>query len=168
MNTGWKRAAAAVSALGALLALGGCGGHLDKPVTVQPGQANVEINRKGMEGAEGDRRVRYVADVSTSMSAPPEPVQKVAEEAGDTRIAADVTSYLLADPALAPMKIDVRSEDGAVTLVGSAPDAGARGRAEQLARAVSGVHSVDNQLTLAGAAPAVTPAQAGMQGSPQG
>jgi osmotically-inducible protein OsmY len=134
----------------ALLALGGCGGHPNPPVTAQPGQANVEINRQGMRGAEGDRHARHIVPVatSTSMRAPPQPAQQVAATENDTRIAADVNSYLLADPALAPMKIGVHSEDGAVTLAGTAPDPAARGRAEQMARAVTGVHSVDNQLTV--------------------
>jgi osmotically-inducible protein OsmY len=66
----------------------------------------------------------------------------------DQRIATDVKTSLATNPDFGAIKIDVHAEDGKVTLRGRAPDPAARDRAAEIARAVSGVKSVDNQLTL--------------------
>ena len=44
-------------------------------------------------------------------------------------------------------RIDVRTDDGVVTLRGAAPSIGASARASELARGVSGVRAVRNELT---------------------
>jgi len=44
-------------------------------------------------------------------------------------------------------KIDVRTDGGVVTLTGAAPNIGASARASELARGVSGVRAVKNELT---------------------
>ena len=44
-------------------------------------------------------------------------------------------------------KIDVRTDGGVVTLTGAAPSIGASARASELARGVSGVRAVKNELT---------------------
>jgi hyperosmotically inducible protein len=44
-------------------------------------------------------------------------------------------------------KIDVRTDGGVVTLTGAAPNIGASARASELARSVSGVRAVKNELT---------------------
>ena len=46
------------------------------------------------------------------------------------------------------MKIDIDTQDGKVTLRGTAPDAAARDKAAEIARGVASVKSVDNLLTL--------------------
>lgn len=82
--------------------------------------------------------------------------------AADAAITAAVKTALAADPALAAVKIDVTTRQGAVLLEGPAPDEGSRQRAEVLAAAPTGVTRVDNNLVLPGspataAAPATAP-----------
>jgi osmotically-inducible protein OsmY len=144
-NKSMVRAAAVVSSLALLLALGACGDRVEEPV--QPGQASVEINRQGMEGAkEASAAVGVENNGTAAMGAGPAPA--AAAEDPDTKIAADVKSSLAADPDFTALKIDVHSDDGVVTLIGRAPDPAARERAGQIARNVREVRSVENQLTL--------------------
>lgn len=71
------------------------------------------------------------------------------EAVTDATIVTKINAALLADDQLKATKIDVRAEDGRVTLTGTAPDAGSQARATTLAAAVNGVRSVDNQLVVA-------------------
>ena len=143
---GWKRTALGASALAALLALGACGDRGDDELP-QSAQPNVEINRQGMDGAKDEKQAQGVGNDTAAMGAAPER-SAAATEDPDAKLAAQVRSSLASDPDLGGMKIDVHSRDGAVTLVGRAPDPDARERAGQLARGVAGVRSVENLLTL--------------------
>ena len=67
----------------------------------------------------------------------------------DAAIVTKINAALMADDRLKATKIDVKAEEGRVTLSGTAPDAGSQARAKTLAAAVEGVRSVDNQLTVA-------------------
>lgn len=71
------------------------------------------------------------------------------EAVSDATIVTKINAALMADDRLKATKIDVRAEDGRVTLTGTAPDAGSQARATTLASAVNGVRSVDNQLVVA-------------------
>ena len=80
---------------------------------------------------------------------------KVAESAGkavtaveDTAITAGIKAKLATDSNLKALDINVETTAGRATLRGKAPDAAALARATQLAAAVGGVTSVDNQLTV--------------------
>ena len=66
----------------------------------------------------------------------------------DAVITTTVNAELVKDPALSALKIDVDTSAGRVALKGSAPSAAAKDRATQLASAVKGVVSVDNQLRV--------------------
>jgi hypothetical protein len=63
-------------------------------------------------------------------------------------LAARVIAALRRDPAVGKLGIDVVSADGAVTLFGTAPTAGDRERAAQVAAGVDGVRSVLNNLVI--------------------
>ncbi len=71
------------------------------------------------------------------------------EAVTDAAIVTKINAALMADDRLKATKIEVRAEDGRVTLTGTAPDAGSQARATTLASAVQGVRSVDNQLVVA-------------------
>ena len=86
-------------------------------------------------------------------------VDKMADKAGaaidgagakvdDAAITVAVNTELAKDPGLSALSINVDTSGGRVQLKGSAPDSAARERASQLAAAVSGVRSVDNQLLV--------------------
>jgi len=78
-------------------------------------------------------------------------------DARDGDIKQSVKNRLETDAMLREADINVRADAGMITLKGSVPDARARNRAADLARGVSGVKSVRNELkskdTRAAAAP---------------
>jgi len=79
-----------------------------------------------------------------SKSAADQATNKVA----DALITTSVKAELAKDSQLSALRINVDTDNGRVALKGSAPDAGSKERATQLASAVKGVVSVDNQLTV--------------------
>jgi len=66
----------------------------------------------------------------------------------DAAITTSVKASLAKDKDLSALAINVDTSGGAVALHGTAPDPVARDRATQIASAVKGVQSVDNQLTI--------------------
>ena len=64
----------------------------------------------------------------------------------DTATTAKVKERLAGDQRLAHASISVTTNNGVVTLTGSAPSAAASNAAEELAEGVKGVSSVDNQI----------------------
>ena len=66
----------------------------------------------------------------------------------DAVITTSVNAELVKDPSLSALRIDVDTSSGRVALKGAAPNRAARDRATQLASAVKGVVSVDNQLRV--------------------
>ena len=143
------RAVALASSIALLASLVACGDHVDDNMNAnanaaQQSQPSVEIDRQGEQGAQpastGNGILNHTA---TPAAYAPTPA-----EAADNQLAAQVQSTLQADPDFTAMKIDVSSDDGAVTLRGRAPDPAARSRASDIARSVPDVKSVDNQLTL--------------------
>jgi hyperosmotically inducible periplasmic protein len=72
----------------------------------------------------------------------------VAGSVDDASITAAVSAGLAKDPDLSAIKIDVDTKGGTVMLKGPAPNAAAKSRAEEIAKNVKGVSSVDNQLEV--------------------
>ncbi|HEY0825911.1 MAG TPA: BON domain-containing protein [Ramlibacter sp.] len=138
------RTALTVSSLAVLTALAACGDRVENTEMPQTPQANVEINRQGMEGAKEEQAAIGVEHDTNTMGA----ARSGSSADPDERIAADVKTSLASNPDFGALEIDVRSEDGKVTLRGRAPDPAARDRASEIARSVDGVKSVENQLTL--------------------
>lgn len=66
----------------------------------------------------------------------------------DATITAQVSAGLAKDPDLSAVKINVDTVNGKVTLNGPAPSTVARDRAETIAKAISGVTAVNNQLVV--------------------
>ena len=66
----------------------------------------------------------------------------------DATITAQVNAGLAKDPDLSALKINVDTVNGKVTLNGPAPSTIARDRAETIAKSVTGVTSVNNQLVV--------------------
>jgi len=134
----------AVPALAALLALGGCGDRVENTDMPQPPQANVEINRQGMDGAKDEQAAAGVRDdnsvrLGTGDTSVMDP---------DVLIAEQVKAALVSNPDFGAVPVEVQSDDGEVTLRGRVPDLAARDRATEIAKSVRNVKDVDNQLTL--------------------
>ena len=70
------------------------------------------------------------------------------EARADNLIRSAVISALVRERSVPAMDIDVRTENGVVTLSGSVPSRTASRKAEQLAAAVPGVRRVENQLSI--------------------
>lgn len=90
----------------------------------------------GVMGAAGDAREKANASGA-------EP------KVDDNKLTAMVLTGLKADKELNPLRIDVDTRDGVVTLSGSVPSAAVKARASEIAQNVKDVKSVNNQLTLA-------------------
>lgn len=143
MQHNLARGAFLASSLALVFALGACGDHVDD--SAQANHPSVEIDRQGQIGARNDAADSLHNPATAAIGGPATPDSGVE---ADARIATDVHQVLAADADLSAMKIDVSSQDGAVTLRGRAPDPAARDRATTLARNVKDVKSVENQLTL--------------------
>jgi hyperosmotically inducible protein len=66
----------------------------------------------------------------------------------DTAITTQVKTQLLADPDVSGQKVSVDTVDGVVQLSGFVASAAAATRAVEIARSVSGVTSVQNNITV--------------------
>ena len=129
------------SALLALLAaLGGCVRGADKI-------AAPAVSPKAAAGIPAAAQANAEPAVAGSSPAASQPVA-APTRGNDALIAAKVETGLAADRNTTTLRIQVDSRGGVVTLRGPAPSAEARARAEEIARNVQGVTSVDNQLNV--------------------
>jgi hyperosmotically inducible periplasmic protein len=76
--------------------------------------------------------------------------EAVSSSATDLTITAKVKAALAADDQLSAIGINVDTENAVVTMQGPAPDQAASDRATVLVKAIDGVSSVNNLLTIAG------------------
>jgi hyperosmotically inducible periplasmic protein len=106
--------------------------------------AKTEIKREVEQVKESAGQA--VTDVKQATSGA---AQTAATALQDTAITAGIKAKLAMDPDLKTLDIHVETTAGRALLRGTAPNAAAQSRATQLATAVDGVISVDNQLTVA-------------------
>jgi osmotically-inducible protein OsmY len=123
-----------VAAALAALSLGACN-RTDEQVAA--GRADSVSAKTERAGAEAKQE----ANQATS---------SVKAAVSDASITASVNAQLAADNELSALRIDVDTKAGKVALKGTAPSADARERAAKLAREVTGVTDVDNQLAVKG------------------
>lgn len=121
----------------AVAALAACGAEEDSRTAGQKLDDAVATAKAETEAA-GDR----IANEASEARA------EIGESVTDARITAAVNAKLASDDELSALRIDVDTDAGHVVLDGEAPSGTAKRRAEQLARAVDGVLSVDNRLTV--------------------
>jgi hyperosmotically inducible protein len=67
---------------------------------------------------------------------------------GDSTITAKVKSAIIAEPDLSALDIKVNTDNGVVTLTGSVDNSQKVQKAAQVAQAIDGVKSVNNQLSV--------------------
>ena len=75
---------------------------------------------------------------------------KTAAAIDDATITTKVKTAVLAEPGLKTLQIDVDTKNGVVMLSGTVDSTALKERAAQVAQAVNGVKSVDNNLTVKG------------------
>ena len=122
------------------------GEKLDQTVTQaeqKTEQAKTDIKQEMGEAKDAAKEAAQDAKVAGANA-----MDKVGNAVEDAAITASVNAELAKDPKLSALKINVDTAQGRVALKGTAPDATSRDRATQLAAAVKGVMSVDNQLTV--------------------
>lgn len=131
----------AVSALA--LGLSACGKREDTTV----GQ-RLDSAVEKTEQAAADARVKAQGAMQNAEVAAKDATHSAKGAIDDATITAQVNANLAKDPDLSAVKINVDTVDGKVTLNGPAPSTVARDRAENIAKAVTGVTSVNNQLVV--------------------
>lgn len=146
---------ASISAVSALaLGLAACG-KAEEPTVGQRLDSAVEKT----EQAAADARVKAesaMQSAETKMEQGAANAEATAKDAANTAkgaiddatITAQVNAGLAKDPDLSALKINVDTVNGKVTLNGPAPSTVARDRAETIAKSVTGVTSVNNQLVV--------------------
>ena len=119
-------------------------------------QATVAAARKAAELAEvaRDKTKAYITspEVKEGAAAVKNALKNLGTAAvsttDDAAITLAVSSALAKDAELRAARIDVETKAGTVRLAGPAPNAAAKARAGDIAKAVNGVATVDNQLVV--------------------
>ncbi len=137
------RPVAVASVIALMFALGACSKADDQTAGQKLDTAIAKTEDKAAEIKADVKDAAADAKVASSEAA-----TTIGEKIDDAAITAQVNASFAKDPDLSAIRINVDTKDGAVTLVGPAPSASARERAEQLARAIKGVTNVNNQLTV--------------------
>ncbi|WP_418129485.1 BON domain-containing protein [Variovorax sp. 278MFTsu5.1] len=150
---------------GAALALAGCdkgdnrtaGEKLDSAVAKTEQAADTAAAKTGEALKDAKAKVESsntTAEVKEGAANAKEALKEagaaVSATMDDAAITASVSAGLARDPDLSAIKIDVDTKAGAVSLKGPAPSAAAKARAEEIAKGVQGVTSVNNQLEVKG------------------
>ncbi len=100
------------------------------------------------QAAEADaQKIDGVQKVMNHLVVVPKSAQEAVQRKDD-QIVKDVENRLKTDPNLKQANIDVNADNGIVTLSGDAPSLKASLRASEMARRVSGVRAVHNELTV--------------------
>jgi hyperosmotically inducible periplasmic protein len=127
--------------------LPGACGKSDQPTTAgEKRDAAISTVEKKSEAMGQDMK----QGMEAAKAGTTEAVDTIKAGTQDASITSKITAELARDPQLSALKIDVDTHAGAVVLKGTAPTDAAKDRAVTLARAVSGVVSVDNQLRVGG------------------
>ncbi len=141
-----NRLGLSVCVLATALALAACGKtEHDATAGEKLDSAVAKVEQKSEEVSKDVQQGMATASAQTGAA-----VDKLQAGAQDASITTQVNAELARDPELSAMKIDVDTNAGKVVLKGTAPSDAARDRAVTLAKAVSGVVDVDNQLRVGG------------------
>lgn len=155
MNT-THRSITAVLLAGAALALAACDNADNKTAGQQLDSAIAKTEQAAETAAAKTAEALKDAKDKIDASGTTAEVKDAAKDAGtamsatvdDAAITASVSAGLAKDPDLSAIKIDVDTKSGVVSLKGPAPTAAAKARAEEIAKSVQGVSSVNNLLEV--------------------
>jgi hyperosmotically inducible protein len=138
------RKIALLTAVAAAVGLAACSRDDDNRTAGQRVDSAVATAEQKTENA-GDK---IAAGASEMKQDAKQAANKMGNAVEDAAITAAVNAKLAADSQLSALRIDVDTVGGRVALKGTAPNAAAKDRATEIARAVDGVAGVDNQLTV--------------------
>ncbi|MET3183131.1 UNVERIFIED_ORG: osmotically-inducible protein OsmY [Variovorax guangxiensis] len=153
-----SRAWLAVLVAGAALTLAACdksdnrtaGEKLDSAVAKTEQAADTAAAKTGEAVKDAKAKIESSSTTAEVKEAAKDAGAAVSATVNDAAITASVSAGLAKDPDLSALKINVDTKAGAVSLKGPAPTAAAKARAEEIAKGVQGVTSVDNQLEVKG------------------
>lgn len=139
---------------GGALALAGCdnktnttaGEKVDSAV-VKTDQATANATAK-TESTAASAESSMKQGATDAKEAVKDAASTVATKVDDASITAAISAGLAKDADLSAVKINVDTKGGMVTLNGPAPTAAAKARAEEIAKGVEGVSSVENKLEV--------------------
>jgi hyperosmotically inducible protein len=142
--------------VGATLTLAGCDKSDNRTAGEKVDSAIAKTERAADDAKAKTEQMASDAKAKVESSGAAEKMSDAAKDAGnavataadDATITAAVNAGLAKDPDLSAIKIDVDTQGGKVKLSGPAPTATAKSRAEEIAKNVKGVSSVDNQLEV--------------------
>lgn len=149
------RSLLAIAVLGSALALAACdnkssnetaGQKLDGAIaTTEQSAAEAKARADASASTAGAAAKETATDVKEAVK---DAGATVAQTADDVSITAAVSAGLAKDADLSAIRIDVDTKGGVVSLKGPAPTAAAKARAEEIAKGVQGVSSVNNELQV--------------------
>lgn len=158
MTSASHRCLLSAGALTLAFALAGCGersdegtaARADAPAARTAQAAREKLGESSQVASQGSRDASTsvmgaAADAREKAYSPPE---GKADAKVDEKLTSMVLTGLKADKELNPLRIDVDTREGVVTLSGSVPTAAAKARASEIAQNVKNVKSVNNQLTV--------------------
>jgi osmotically-inducible protein OsmY len=100
-------------------------------------------------GQKMDRTTDKMAATTDKMAAATEnAANKAATAIDDGAITTKVKTAMVADPTLKALQINVDTKNGVVTLMGAVDSQAMKDKATEVTQSVSGVKSVDNNLTV--------------------
>ena len=137
-----KPTAALVAALLAL-SLTACGKN-DNRTAGEKSDAGVIKTEQSMDNAKA-KTEQMASDTKAKTD---QGTSTMGEKIDDAQITASVSAGLAKDSELSAIKIDVDTQGGTVMLNGPAPTAAAKARAEEIAKSVKGVKTVENKLQV--------------------
>jgi osmotically-inducible protein OsmY len=129
----------------ALLALAACDNRTSDGQTV--GQ-KVDEGIATAKSAAAEAKESAQRGIDQAAPVVQEKSKELAEKVGDAAITASIKAGIAKDPELSVMRINVDTNDGKVSLYGSAPNEAARQRAQSIAQNEKGVTAVDNKLAV--------------------
>ena len=91
-----------------------------------------------------------LAGCAGMVGGPGGPTRTVGQAVDDVTIGTNLKAGYAADPQLSALKINIDTTQGNVRLRGEVKSMALRHRAEEMARRIQGVKSVDNQLMVTG------------------
>jgi hyperosmotically inducible periplasmic protein len=159
MNPIQRKGVALVASLAVLLGLAACNRADDRTASQRldagsAKRAGADARREAKGASASAAAPSHSAADSASAASPSgNSTSAMGAPAGDkvddAAITAKVNASLARDKDLSAIRIDVDTQNGVVTLSGLAPSASAKEHASEIAHKVPGVHSVNNQLTIA-------------------
>ena len=140
----------AMSSIAVLLALGACGEQHREVASVDPrNESATQVTGQATEISRDEKSDTAVMGASPqSQGAPAESSTALGETIDDAQIVAKIKTEFAADKDISAMAVDIDSKDGMVTLSGTVPNSDAKVRADQIAKAMRDVKSVNNQLEV--------------------